>query len=205
MIPLTVKITLVGIGAVALAAFVPPLAAWYRRYRHRPPVVRIGGFAIEHLSHLALVIHHALAILLLLSIDPLVFVPYHDLYAHLSPAGVVVTAVMGILLFAAGNILRVWATYAMGASFDKAVLVRQDHRLATGGPFRLSRHPIYAGNLLAEVGLGTALGSWPLVAFTLLVSLPVNNWRASREERLLLEHFGEEYRAYQSRVGRWWP
>lgn len=205
MIPYPVKLILVAVGAAALAAFVPPFAAWYRRYRHRPPVALIHGFAIEHLSHLALVVHHALAILLLLSIDPLFFVPYHDLYAHLSPTGVVVLAVVGISLFTAGNILRVWATHAMGASFDKDVLVRQNHRLATGGPFRLSRHPIYAGNLLAELGLGLALGSWPLVAFTLLVSLPINNWRASREEHLLLEHFGEEYRAYQNQVGRWWP
>ena len=121
------------------------------------------------------------------------------------PSGGVTLAVTGVLFFAAGNLLRVWATYAMGSSFDKDVLVRRDHRLVTTGPFRLTRHPIYAGNLLAELGLGIALGSWPLVLFTLALSTPVNNWRASREEQILRAHFGADYEAYGVRVGRWWP
>jgi protein-S-isoprenylcysteine O-methyltransferase Ste14 len=78
------------------------------------------------------------------------------------------------------------------------------HRLATGGPFRLMRHPIYTGlNLLA---LGSALWiptpvMW--VAFALMVI--GSDLRARAEEPLLEEAFGEEYRSYCARTSRFIP
>ncbi len=78
------------------------------------------------------------------------------------------------------------------------------HELATGGPYALVRHPIYAGmNLLA---LGTAvwiptLLTWIAVALMFLGG----DLRGRVEERVLTEAFGEQYRTYCARTRRFLP
>ncbi len=78
------------------------------------------------------------------------------------------------------------------------------HELATGGPYALVRHPIYAGmNLLA---LGTAvwvptLLTWVAVALMFIGS----DLRCRTEERMLAQAFGEQYRAYCARTRRFVP
>ena len=78
------------------------------------------------------------------------------------------------------------------------------HELATGGPYRLVRHPIYLGmNLLA---LGTAvwvptLLTWIAAALMFLGS----DLRGRAEERVLADAFGEHYRAYCARTRRFVP
>lgn len=202
--PFIIRSAIVIVGLITLLAFAPAAVRWYRQRLQRPAREYPHGFAVQHLSHLALVVFHLIVIMLLLGVEPFVFLPYHDGYQWLSPKGIAGAGFAGMLLFIAGNIMRVAATYAMGSAFDKAVLIREGHRLVTSGPFRFTRHPIYAGNVLAELGLGVALASWPLVAFTLLISFPINNYRASVEEDLLERHFGGEYQEYRKRVGRWW-
>jgi protein-S-isoprenylcysteine O-methyltransferase Ste14 len=80
------------------------------------------------------------------------------------------------VLAAAGYAFFVWAT-ASNAFFSQQVRLQEDRgqRVATGGPYRLVRHPGYAGALLFEVFAPIALGSWWAVvpslvgAITLLV------------------------------------
>jgi len=194
---------IIVISLLSVAVFLPGIFRWYRHHHDR--IVRYDQrFRVQHLSHLVLLIHHLVVILLLLSLHPLSFVPAAEGARWLGGAYRPVV-LAGLGLFALGNALRIRAGYVMGESFDKAVLIRADHHLSTGGPYRLARHPIYVGNLLAELGLGLALACWPLVAFTVVVSFPVWNYRAGVEEKLLVEHFGEQYRAYCRRVGRWLP
>jgi protein-S-isoprenylcysteine O-methyltransferase Ste14 len=78
------------------------------------------------------------------------------------------------------------------------------HQLATGGPFRLLRHPIYMGlNLLA---IGSAI--WvptPLLWTAVGVMLIGSDLRARGEERVLLAAFGDAYREYCARTRRFVP
>lgn len=73
-----------------------------------------------------------------------------------------------------------------------------DHWLVTSGPFRLVRHPMYFGAVLA--GLGTLLlyRTWTMVVICL--HLPVFFVRARREEEVLEQEFGDEWRLYRARV-----
>jgi protein-S-isoprenylcysteine O-methyltransferase Ste14 len=75
--------------------------------------------------------------------------------------------------------------------------------LVTGGPFRFSRNPLYLS--LTALYLGITLlcdALWPLA--TLVPLLAVVHWRiVLREERFLEAKFGDEYRAYKTRVRRW--
>jgi protein-S-isoprenylcysteine O-methyltransferase Ste14 len=71
--------------------------------------------------------------------------------------------------------------------------------LQIGGPYRLVRHPLYLGWMLAAFGAAHMTGDRLLFAVltTLYLAIAIP-W----EERSLVRSFGESYRRYQQRV-RW--
>jgi protein-S-isoprenylcysteine O-methyltransferase Ste14 len=110
----------------------------------------------------------------------------------------------GVLVAAAGLTLRVMAMRKLGVRFSPEIATQRQHALETRGPYALVRHPGYLGALLATAGAVLAFGSmlaWPLF----MVMLVAQRSRASREERLLDRHFGEAWRAYCERTGRFIP
>ena len=101
------------------------------------------------------------------------------------------------VVLAFGLALAVWSLLTLGRNFAIFPALRS---VVTGGPFRLLRHPTYAGQLLIVVGcLGVAgLG---FVEVAILVGATL--WLAARisvEEALL--RVSPEYRSYMDRV-RW--
>ena len=111
--------------------------------------------------------------------------------------------VAGTLVIATGAALVVWALVHFRSWRFRAKL-DLTHQLATEGPFRFLRHPIYMGlNLLA---LGSAL--WvPTVAVWAAVLLMAigGDLRARAEEKLLEQVFGSRYREYQAQTRRFVP
>ena len=109
----------------------------------------------------------------------------------------------GSLVMALGAALMCWAL-AFFRSWRFRAQLAADHELATGGPFALVRHPIYLGlNLL---GIGTALwipSGLELAAAVLLIV--GSDLRCRAEEKLLLQAFGERYRAYMKQTRRMIP
>jgi protein-S-isoprenylcysteine O-methyltransferase Ste14 len=75
--------------------------------------------------------------------------------------------------------------------------------IVASGPYRFSRNPLYVGLTLLYCGLTLALNTW--WGFVLLVPVLVVLHRGVvlREERYLRQKFGETYREYCSRVGRY--
>lgn len=98
-----------------------------------------------------------------------------------------------------------WVQWALGANFSTTLHVRDEHTLVTHGPYRWVRHPMYTVlyvHLLA-LFLLTAngfIGGVPLVALTLIVVT-----RLSNEEATMTEVFGDRYRHYAGRTGRFLP
>ena len=68
--------------------------------------------------------------------------------------------VLGALLVAAGLALAAWARVHLGRNWSGTVTVKQDHALVRTGPYRVVRHPIYTGLLLALIGTAVAIGAW---------------------------------------------
>jgi protein-S-isoprenylcysteine O-methyltransferase Ste14 len=78
-------------------------------------------------------------------------------------------------------------------------------RLATDGLYAFVRHPQYTGLLLGLFGEGVV--HWPTlfsVALLPLIALAYG-WLARNEEKHMLDHFGEEFRAYRQRVPMFIP
>jgi len=80
---------------------------------------------------------------------------------------------------------------------------RPDHVVDTG-PFRYVRHPLYLAALLGYVG--TAISSLSLFSIALLIPIFIfYNYIANYEEKLLETKFGEAYREYERKTGKWLP
>ncbi|WP_442754941.1 methyltransferase family protein [Methylocystis sp. JAN1] len=80
---------------------------------------------------------------------------------------------------------------------------RAASHLATDGPFRWSRNPIYVSHVAVVLGLGLLLASPFTVLLTPLLALALQKLSVEPEERHLVARFGEDYRAYMARTRRW--
>jgi protein-S-isoprenylcysteine O-methyltransferase Ste14 len=105
----------------------------------------------------------------------------------------------GLILTALGLAFAIWARLAIGRNWSGIVTIKEDHQLIRQGPYRLVRHPIYFGILVAM--LGTAIGYGRVAC---LVGVPVAFlafWKKTRlEERFMIAQFGAQYIQYQREV-----
>jgi protein-S-isoprenylcysteine O-methyltransferase Ste14 len=107
-------------------------------------------------------------------------------------------------LFIFGGAVLVVAALIYFRSWRFRAAVDAQHELATGGPFRFLRHPIYMGlNLLA---LGSAIWVPTAIVWAAFVLMAIgSDLRARAEESLLTQVFGSAYREYSARTRRFVP
>ncbi len=102
----------------------------------------------------------------------------------------------------AGGLWLFWRAHAdLGTNWSVTLEVDRQHRLVTRGVYRRIRHPMYAAFFLMAIGQALLLSNWlaGLAAFAsmaLLVAI-----RVPREEDMMIEQFGDEYRDYMRRTG----
>jgi protein-S-isoprenylcysteine O-methyltransferase Ste14 len=111
----------------------------------------------------------------------------------------------GLATFVLGLALTVWAYHTLGRFFSLEVQVQREHTVLSTGPYRLLRHPGYAGVLFGFIGLGLALQSWVSVLVLLLATTTALAYRARIEERFLVTELGDEYVQYMARTKRLIP
>ena len=59
--------------------------------------------------------------------------------------------ILGLVVLLAATVLTIWARLALGAMWSAAPTVKEEHRLRTSGPYRITRHPIYTGLISAGI------------------------------------------------------
>jgi protein-S-isoprenylcysteine O-methyltransferase Ste14 len=104
-------------------------------------------------------------------------------------------AALGLLLFALGLGFAIWARRHIGRNWGTPMSHKDEPELVTSGPYRMVRHPIYSGILLAGVGSAVALSWLLLIAFALVGIYFV--YSATVEERYLIEQFPDTYPNYR--------
>jgi protein-S-isoprenylcysteine O-methyltransferase Ste14 len=102
-------------------------------------------------------------------------------------------------------LVREWAILSLGRAFTAMVEVNPGQELVTSGPYRRVRHPAYTGSMLTLAGFGLAAGSWVGALLAIGIAAAGYSYRVRVEERAMLEAFGEEYREYMRRSGRFLP
>ncbi|MGH9098899.1 MAG: methyltransferase family protein [Acidimicrobiales bacterium] len=113
---------------------------------------------------------------------------------HRSNSSVALTAI-GLVLFALGLGFAVWARVHIGRNWGTPMSQKVEPELVTSGPYRLVRHPIYSGILLAGVGTGVSL-SWLWLVVT-AVAGTYFVYSATVEERYMTEQFPDAYPEYR--------
>lgn len=104
---------------------------------------------------------------------------------------------LGILMIFLGIIGRLWATLYIGG--------RKSGEVVTGGPYSITRNPLYVFSTLAAAGVGAQVGSIvATVGFAALCAVAFHIV-ILREERFLEATFGDKFRAYVARVPRFFP
>ena len=112
----------------------------------------------------------------------------------------------GLALYLVGVVFYLWAKSVLGRFWSIEVRVLTDHAVIEKGPFRLIRHPMYAGQVLVYIGLlGLALQSWAAILFILLMSSIYYGNRIRIEERFLVAELGTAYLDYVKRTKRLIP
>ncbi|MEZ5774936.1 MAG: isoprenylcysteine carboxylmethyltransferase family protein [Hyphomicrobiaceae bacterium] len=111
--------------------------------------------------------------------------------------------IAGAVCLGLGMVLDLAAILTLRRARTTFLPHRGSSALVTGGPYRLTRNPIYLGNTLALAGLGLAL-DWPvLLALVPVTVVLIDRLAIAREEAHLAHRFGEEFAAYRERVRRW--
>lgn len=99
-----------------------------------------------------------------------------------------------------------WKAHAdLGQAWTPTVEITEQHKLVTSGIYARIRHPIYAAIWLWGIAQALLLPNWIAGLATLVLFVPLYFTRVPREEQLMLDHYGDEYRAYMGRTGRVLP
>ncbi|MDN2581907.1 isoprenylcysteine carboxylmethyltransferase family protein [Aquibium sp. ELW1220] len=104
---------------------------------------------------------------------------------------------LGILMIFLGIVGRLWSTLYIGG--------RKGMELVTGGPYSVTRNPLYIFSTLAVAGIGAQTGSIVATLCFAAISIAALHVVIRREERYLRQALGGRYGAYCARVPRFWP
>ncbi|EHK57395.1 protein-S-isoprenylcysteine O-methyltransferase [Allomesorhizobium alhagi] len=109
---------------------------------------------------------------------------------------------LGAIIFASALWVFRRSHKELGRNWSITLEIRERHALVSGGPYALVRHPMYTSFMLMGLGQAFLLSNWVaglagLIGFAVLFFL-----RVDKEERMMLENFGPQYRAYMERTKR---
>jgi protein-S-isoprenylcysteine O-methyltransferase Ste14 len=110
----------------------------------------------------------------------------------------------GIALGLASLGLWTWTHVALGTLWSAQLQLRANHRLVTSGPFSQIRHPMYTAMLVWATSLGFVIANCVPIIFV-VGAAAIFVARVPREEQMMIEQFGDEYREYMKRTGRFLP
>jgi len=99
-----------------------------------------------------------------------------------------------------------WRAHSdLGLNWSITLEMRKGHELIVHGVYRRIRHPMYAAIFLFAVAQALLLQNW-LAGWAGFVTVAILYLvRTPREEKMMCEFFGDQYRDYMQRTGRLWP
>jgi len=97
-----------------------------------------------------------------------------------------------------------WLFSSIGSGITPTSATRQQHALVTNGPYRWVRHPLYTVGSSLFIAFGMMADNWFVAGLGILTFI-LMAVRTPNEEANLIEKFGDEYREYMKRTGRFLP
>jgi protein-S-isoprenylcysteine O-methyltransferase Ste14 len=113
--------------------------------------------------------------------------------------------VAGLALF----VVAIWLLHRshadLGRLWSPTVEPKDEHGLVTEGVYARVRHPMYTSHVVWGVSQAVLFPNIIAGPLALLVMLVILQVRVPREERAMIDRFGDAYRAYMKRTGRVFP
>ena len=97
-----------------------------------------------------------------------------------------------------------WLFSSIGNGITPTSATRKQHTLTTSGPYRWIRHPLYTIGTSLFISFGMMADNWFIALLGILTFIAMAV-RTPKEEANLVEKFGDEYREYMKRTGRFLP
>jgi protein-S-isoprenylcysteine O-methyltransferase Ste14 len=97
-----------------------------------------------------------------------------------------------------------WTQVTLDTQWSAQLQLTRDHHLVTTGPYARIRHPLYLAMFGWAAALGLLTANWIFVAVALL-SIAGTIARVPKEEQMMIEAFGNAYKDYMKRTGRFFP
>jgi len=110
---------------------------------------------------------------------------------------------LGAMVFALALALFAWAIATITWAGTNVPTSLPTTTIVDTGPYRFTRNPIYVGMVLGLIGLAIAVNSLWLLLTLVPFALVIRYGVVAREEAYLERKFGDVYRRYRTRVGRW--
>jgi len=106
---------------------------------------------------------------------------------------------IGLSISIFGAIIACTSRYTLGKNWSLSVQRKENHQLIHDGIYKIVRHPIYTGLLLLFIGNAIIVGDYRAIIAVLIVF--VSLWlKLKKEEKLLIETFGIEYKEYKNQT-----
>jgi protein-S-isoprenylcysteine O-methyltransferase Ste14 len=141
---------------------------------------------------------------MLIVLSPLRWLPYQWLFSQSFLPNINMVTNIGAGITAAGMMLAIWARFILGRQWNTTISIQENHELIRRGPYKVVRHPIYTGVLLAALGSVLALHTVG-AAIGLLLLFITYAAKISREDRWLVKELGESYAEYRREVAAMVP
>ena len=113
--------------------------------------------------------------------------------------------ILGLILFVLFAWLQVKSFKNLGSFYSQEISLQKNHQLISTGIHKKIRHPQYISQVLSDLFLGVALGSYIIIPLVLLAELPLFILRAKKEEEMMLGFFGDRYSEYKKKSGFIFP
>jgi protein-S-isoprenylcysteine O-methyltransferase Ste14 len=111
---------------------------------------------------------------------------------------------IGVVTGVLCSLLMYWTLSSLGKNLTDTVVTRAEAKLVTHGPYRWVRHPFYVTATLLMASVTVLTANW-LIGVSCVAVLAFLAVRTPKEEQMLIERFGQEYRDYMARTGRFFP
>ena len=111
---------------------------------------------------------------------------------------------LGVAIGIACTLGIYWLFSSIGSGITPTSATRKQHQLVTNGPYRWVRHPLYTFGSSMFVAFGLMSDNWFIALLGILAFIAMAS-RTPKEEANLIEKFGNEYRDYMKRTGRYFP
>ncbi|MEZ0109285.1 protein-S-isoprenylcysteine O-methyltransferase Ste14 [Catenulispora sp. EB89] len=105
-------------------------------------------------------------------------------------------APIGLGAMGCGAALRLWCFQTLGDYFTFELMTSSDQAVITSGPYRIVRHPSYAGLVLVLVGSVTLMSNWLSLGVAAVATVVFLTAAIKVEEEVLHRELGDAYRTY---------